>query len=73
MDYQLKKLSTKEAAHMPAACVLMLVTQATVNSAAEQVSDITADGLSSLLSNAQQAGDFDGSSGQLLSAMACTA
>jgi leucyl aminopeptidase len=68
MDYELKKLSPHQAAQTQAACVVLLVAQASKEAADKKAPAPASDGLSALLSKAQQAGDFDGSAGQLLSA-----
>jgi leucyl aminopeptidase len=70
MDYELKKLLPQQALQMPATCLVLLVAQTTADSAGKKGKAAALDPLSALLAQAQQAGDFDGSTGQLLSAYA---
>ncbi len=65
MDFELKKLSLTQAARTPAACVVVLVGKQEAGKIAKTA---VPDGLSALLMQAQEAGDFDGSAGQLLQA-----
>jgi leucyl aminopeptidase len=73
MDFELKKLSVSQAAQTVAACVVLLVAKdasetASKKAKADASADASTDALSALLAQAKQAGDFDGSAGQLLQA-----
>jgi leucyl aminopeptidase len=74
MDFALKKLSLTQAAQTPATCVMLLVSKAAApaGKASPKLAKpvVGRDGLSQLLAQAQHAGDFDGSAGQLLQAYA---
>jgi leucyl aminopeptidase len=67
MDFLLKKTNLSQASSMPVACLMFLVPQQTV---AVDKTSATNDGLSQFLAQAQRAGDFDGSAGQVLAAYA---
>ncbi len=66
MDFELKKMGLAQAARTSAACVVVLVGKQAAGKA-DKAAPAT-DGLSALLAQAQEAGDFDGSAGQLLQA-----
>ncbi len=66
MDFELKKLGVAQAARAPVACVMVLVGKPVAGQPAKAV--VAADGLSALLAQAKEAGDFDGTAGQLLQA-----
>jgi leucyl aminopeptidase len=69
MDFELKKLSISQAAQTPAACVVVLVAKdGSGTPMAKKPKPAAGDAISALLAQAQQAGDFDGSAGQLLQA-----
>jgi leucyl aminopeptidase len=72
MDFELKKLNLAQAAQTAAACVLVLVAKEApaAGSAKKAKSAPQSDALTALLAQARQAGDFDGSAGQVLQAYA---
>ncbi len=75
MDFLLKKINLSQAAVAPAACLMLLVSkEAAILGAGKNVNPAktaaSVDALSALLSKALEAGDFDGSTGQLLAAYA---
>jgi leucyl aminopeptidase len=73
MDFALKKLSLSQAAQTSASCLMLLVNKAPASASKAQKQAKAAalnDGLSQLLVQAQLAGDFDGSAGQILQAYA---
>ncbi len=69
MDFELKKLESAQAAQTAAAYVVLLVAKpdSAIASKRAQV-PVSVDALSALRGKAQEAGDFDGSAGQLLQA-----
>ena len=69
MDYELKKQSVAQAAQTPAACLILLVAKNEAEPGKPKPAS-SSDGLTALLKNAQLAGDFDGTAGQLLQAYA---
>jgi leucyl aminopeptidase len=71
MDFHLKKTNPSQASSMPVACLMFLVPQKTA-AVADKANAAADNGLSQLLAQAQRAGDFDGSAGQVLAAYAVT-
>jgi leucyl aminopeptidase len=71
MDFELKKLSVAQAAQTAAVCVVVLMAKGAGELLSKKTSMAAAsDSFTDLCAKAQKAGDFDGSSGQLLQAYA---